>query len=103
LKARRFEAAVAEFRNALLYSRDNYSYQLNLAEALLGLNRTNEVYSYLLSLWERQPENGTVNLELAPIFARNGDRDNAVRYYHNAIWNDDPDVKRRNARLDHDQ
>jgi hypothetical protein len=44
-----------------------------------------------------------VNLELARIFARNGDRDNAVRYYHNAIWNDDPDVKRRNARLDHGQ
>jgi tetratricopeptide (TPR) repeat protein len=103
LKARRFEAAVAEFRNALLYSRDNYSYQLNLAEALLGLQRTNEAYSYLLSLWERQPENGTVNLELARIFARKGDRDNAVRYYHNAIyaiWNDDPDVKRRNARFE---
>jgi tetratricopeptide (TPR) repeat protein len=103
LKARRFEAAVAEFRNALVYSRDNYSYQLNLAEALLGLQRTNEAYSYLLSLWERQPENGTVNLELARIFARNGDRDNAVRYYHNAIyaiWNEDSDVKRRNARLE---
>jgi tetratricopeptide (TPR) repeat protein len=103
LKARHFEAAVAEFRNALLYSRDNYSYQLNLAEALLGLNRTNEAYSYLLSLWERQPENGTVNLELARIFARNGDRDNTIRYYHNAIyaiWSGDPDVKRRNARLE---
>src|SRR4029077_8203450 len=103
LKARRFDAAVAEFRNALLYARDNYSYQLDLAEALLGLNRTTEAYSYLLSLWERQPENGTVNLELARIFARNGDRDNAIRYYHNAIyaiWNGDPDVKRRNARLE---
>jgi tetratricopeptide (TPR) repeat protein len=103
LKARHFEAATAEFRNALLYSRDNYSYQLNLAEALLGLQRTNEAYSYLLSLWERQPENGTVNLELARIFARKGDRDNAVRYYHNAIyaiWSDDPDVKRRNARFE---
>jgi len=44
-----------------------------------------------------------VNLELARIFARKGDRDNAVRYHHNAIyaiWNDDPDVKRRNARFE---
>jgi tetratricopeptide (TPR) repeat protein len=103
LKGRRFEPAVAEFRNALLYSPDNYSYQLNLAEALLWLNRRNEAYSYLLSLWERQPENGTVNLELARIFARQGQRENAVRYYHNAIyaiWNNDPDVQRRNARLE---
>jgi predicted Zn-dependent protease len=103
LQARHFEPAVAEFRNALLYSRDNYSYQLNLAEALLGLNRTNEAYSYLLSLWEREPENATVNLELARICAKRGERDNAIRYYHNAIyaiWNDDPDRQRRAARLE---
>src|SRR5258708_1890459 len=35
LNAQRFDAAVMEFRSALLYSRDNYSYQLNLAEALI--------------------------------------------------------------------
>ena len=37
LKAKRYHAAVRDFRGALLYSRDNYSYQLNLAEALLGM------------------------------------------------------------------
>jgi hypothetical protein len=36
LPEHRFERAISEFRTALLYSRDNYSYQLNLAEALLG-------------------------------------------------------------------
>src|ERR1700691_3213753 len=36
LKAQRFDSAVTEFRSALLYSRDNYDYQLNLAEALIG-------------------------------------------------------------------
>src|SRR5258708_38951139 len=40
LHARRFDAAAAEFRAALRYSRGNYSYQLNLAEALTGLKRT---------------------------------------------------------------
>ena len=38
LNAKRFEQAVLEFHTALRYSRDNYSYQLNLAEALLGLH-----------------------------------------------------------------
>ena len=40
LKERHFERAVSDFRTALLYSRDNYDYQLNLAEALIGLKRT---------------------------------------------------------------
>src|SRR3984957_1123759 len=40
LKKRHFESAVTEFRAALLYSRDSYTYQLNLAEALVGLKRT---------------------------------------------------------------
>src|SRR5437763_5480792 len=46
LKAQRFGDAAVEFRAALLYSRDNYSYQLNLAEALLGEKRTDEAYAY---------------------------------------------------------
>ena len=54
LNERLFGPAVADFRTALLYSRDNYSYQLNLAEALTGLKRTDEAYSYLITLWERE-------------------------------------------------
>ncbi len=42
LKAERFDSAVTEFRSALLYSPDDYAYQLNLAEALIGLKRTAE-------------------------------------------------------------
>ena len=72
LNARRYDKAVADFRSALLYSRDNYHYQLDLAEALIGLVRTGEAYSYLLNLWEREPENGLVNLELARIAAQRG-------------------------------
>src|SRR5438874_13815775 len=65
LSGRQYDRAVTEFRAALLYSRDNYTYQLNLAEALLGSNRTSEASTYLANLWERQPEDGLVNLELA--------------------------------------
>lgn len=103
LKAQRFERAAGEFRTALLYSRDSYSYQLNLAEALIGLKRTSEAYAYLSNLWEREPENGLVNLELARIAAQKGQTDQALRYYHNAIyaiWPGDQEVERRGVRLE---
>jgi tetratricopeptide (TPR) repeat protein len=103
LNAGHYGAAVNDFRAALLYSRDNYSYQLNLAEALVGLKRTSEARAYLMSLWERQPENGFVNRELARICAQNGDTDKTLRYYHNAIyatWPDDLESERRQTRLE---
>ncbi len=107
LEAQRFEAAVVEFRAALVYSRDDFSYQLNLAQALLGTKQPGEAYAYLINLWDREPENGLVNLELARIAAQRRQTDQALRYYHNAIyatWPDNPsgdaEVERRNARLE---
>ncbi len=103
LKGQHFERAVSEFRTALLYSRDNYEYQLNLADALIGLKRTSEAYAYLINLWEREPENGLVNLELARIAAQKKETDQALRYYHNAIyatWPGDQEVERQNVRVE---
>ena len=103
LRSQRFGPAMLEFRTALRYSRDNYDYQLNLAEALLGLNRTNEARSYLVNLWEREPENGLVNLELARIAARSGQTGQAQRYYHNAIyatWPGNGEEQRRETRIE---
>src|ERR1700686_1166056 len=103
LRTRRYDRAVTEFRSALLFSRDNYDYQLNLAEALIGLGQTNESYSYLVNLWEREPENGLVNLELSRIAAQRGQTEQAQRYYHNAIyavWPGDQELKRRDTRFE---
>jgi tetratricopeptide (TPR) repeat protein len=103
LNAKRFENAVQDFRSALRYSRDNYSYQLNLAEALIGLHKTDEAYAYLINLWDRQPENGFVNLLLARVAAQRSQTDRALRYYHNAIyatWEGNQDVSRRYTRLE---
>jgi tetratricopeptide (TPR) repeat protein len=103
LNALRFDSAVTEFRAALLYAPDNYDYRLSLAEALIGVKRTSEAYSYLANLWERQPENGVVNLELARIAAQRGQTEQAKRYYHNAIyavWPSDQEGKRRDTRLE---
>jgi len=103
LNAKRYEAAVKDFRAALLYSRDNYTYQLNLAEALLGLKRTGEAATYLLNLRDRQPEDGLVNLELARIAAQKGQTPQAIRYYHSAVyavWPSNSELQRREARLE---
>lgn len=103
LQALRYQPAVSDFRTALLYSRDDYAYQLKLAEALLGEGRNSEASAYLVNLWEREPENGLVNLDLARIAVRNGDREQAIRYYHDAMyatWSGDQEVERREARLE---
>lgn len=103
LRADRFAPAASEFRTALRYSPDDDSYQLSLAEALVGLKRIPEAHAYLSTLWERQPENGTVSLLLARIAAASGKADEALRFYHNAIyaaWPSDEEVRRRNTRLE---
>jgi tetratricopeptide (TPR) repeat protein len=103
LGAQHYDSAVMEFRSALLYSRDNYTYQLNLAEALIGLKQTSEASTYLVNLWDREPENGVVNLDLARIAVQKEQTEQALRYYHNAIyatWPDDQESKRRDARLE---
>lgn len=103
LNAQNYRAAVAEFRAALRYSRGDSGYQLSLAQALLGLKRTDEAYAYLINLWGRQPENGMVNLELARIAASKGETDRALRFYHNAIyatWPDNQEAQSRRARLE---
>jgi len=103
LQQKRYDRAVVEFRTALVYSRDNYSYQLDLAEALLGQKKTEEAAAYLVNLWDREPENGLVNLELARISAQLGEADQALRYYHNAVyatWPGDRQEARQQARLE---
>jgi len=103
LNAKQYGAAVTDFHAALLYSRDEYSYQLSLAEALIGLGHTGEAFAYLLNLWDREPENGLVNLELARIVGQRDQIDQAVRYYHNAVyaaWPTGQESKRREARLE---
>ncbi len=107
LKQQHFQSAASDFRTALLYSRDNYTYELDLAEALIGEGRTREAKAYLLNLWDREPENGLVNLELARIAVKNRETEQALRYYHNAIyatWSgnqpSNQEVERREVRLE---
>lgn len=96
-------AAIEDFRNALAYDAQNADYQLHLAQALGRVGKPDEARAYLLHLWRNEPGNGVVNLELARLSARQGEVDDALRYFHNAIygvWDTNPDESRRNVRLE---
>ncbi len=80
------EQAIDNFRAALSYDRSNFQYQLSLARALRDTGRVAEAHTYLLTLWERTPEDSTVNLALARLAVRENSMENALRYYHNAIY-----------------
>ena len=95
--------AIQEYRDALAYDAKNSTYQLHLAQALSRVGEIDEARAYLLHLWTETPGDGVVNLELARLSARTGAPDDAVRYFHNAIygvWETDPEQRRRETRLD---
>jgi tetratricopeptide (TPR) repeat protein len=93
LKRSRPAEAVDNFRNALAFSRDSDLYRLRLAQALMAARRPLEARAHLLSLWEKEPGDGPLNLELARLAAMWGDMRQALRYYHAAtygLWPDEP-------------
>lgn len=101
LQAKQAAAAVNDFRNALVYNREDPQYSLRLAQALAAIGRTSEAEAYLLNLWERLPGDGTINLELARLAANTGRVEAAHRYYHNAVyglWENDAEQQRRRVR-----
>jgi tetratricopeptide (TPR) repeat protein len=103
LTSGRPEAALEDFRSALVYSRSDSHIELRLAHTLAAAGHFPEARAYLLSLWEREPGSGTVNLELARLEAHSGSASQAVQYYHNAVdgqWEENPAEHRRQARLE---
>jgi tetratricopeptide (TPR) repeat protein len=94
------DRAIESFRDALVYSRDNFQYQLSLARALRDSGRTEEAQTYLISLWERSPQDAAVNLALGRLAARQELLDNTLQYYHSAIygiWGNDANTTRLDA------
>lgn len=104
--AARYNDAIAAFRAALTCDPTNSQYQLSLARALRDSNdprRLDEAESYLIALWQRTPQDAAVNLALARVAAHRGSVEDAIRYYHNAmygVWNSDPDANRTKARIE---
>ena len=99
----RLDRAVEDFRAALSYDRNNFDYQLSLARALRDSGRVDEAEAYLITLWEQQPQDGFVNLALARLEVRKDSVQDALRYYHSAIygvWPSDSDAHRSQAQLE---
>ncbi len=103
LSAGKANLAVEDFRNALAYAHDDPRFRLRLAEALLAANHPDEALAHFLSLWQDEPGNGEINLELARIAVRKHEEQDALRYYHASVygaWSTDPEASRRQARLE---
>ncbi len=97
------ELAVEDLRSALAYSPGARAIEVELAEALAGAGRTQEATSYFNTLWEAEPGNGIINLQLARLAAKQHDPDGALEHYHAAIygtWEGDGSVRRRDVRLE---
>jgi tetratricopeptide (TPR) repeat protein len=105
-EARDYNYAIEAFRAALTCDPDNSQYQLSLARALRDSGdprRLDEAESYLVTLWQRTPQDAAVNLALARVAAHRGSIDEAIRYYHNAmygVWSSDQDGNRNRARIE---
>jgi tetratricopeptide (TPR) repeat protein len=80
------DRAIPYLRAAISYNADDGNYQLSLARALRDTGRTEEAESYLIRLWESDPQDGPINLALGRLFVRENDVPRAIQYYHNAAY-----------------
>jgi tetratricopeptide (TPR) repeat protein len=106
LKANNPRKAADAFHTALVYAKETSAfpaYQMSLAEALVEADRLGEAQVQLQALWEQEPGNGKVNLEMARLFAKSHNISEAIRYYHSAVfgaWESNPETHRRNVRIE---
>jgi predicted Zn-dependent protease len=103
LAAGHAEAALEDFRSALVYSPDESRVELQLARALAAAGHRSEAQVYLISLQESEPGNGMVNLELARLAADSGSVAEAIHSYQNSIygqWDGNAGRHRRQARVE---
>ncbi len=102
-RAGREQDAIDDYRTALGYARDNVTYRLRLAQALARTGQLDPAAADLRRLWEEEPANSVVNLELARLAVRRHVPSDAVRYYNNAIygvWPSSAADRRRDTQLE---
>ncbi|MGO4884708.1 MAG: chloride channel protein [Bryobacteraceae bacterium] len=80
-----YDEAVQQFREALSISHTSQN-RLALALALIKGGHGNEATIYLRDLLRAEPTNGEANLAMARAAAQQGNIDEAVNYYHHAIY-----------------
>ncbi|MEP6574381.1 MAG: tetratricopeptide repeat protein [Gemmatimonadota bacterium] len=98
-----FAAAVDRLQGALADERTNPLYQRALASALLGASDLTGAGTLLNERLQQQPTDAEASLLMARVLARQGKHEDAVSYYHRAIyghWDDDPAGSRIAARFE---
>jgi tetratricopeptide (TPR) repeat protein len=91
MEAQHPEQAVSAFEAALIYSHDNFEYQLKLTDALLASGATSEAVAQLHAFLDQRPGDAEVNLKLARLEARRHHVDPALQYYVAALKGDWPE------------
>jgi tetratricopeptide (TPR) repeat protein len=97
------QQAIEAYRKATAGSDENRRYTLALAGALMASNNDVESQQLLLQLREAVPENPEINVSLARLAAKDGDVQEAIHYYQNALygrWPADATGQRRNLRIE---
>ena len=103
LRQSRPSDAIAAFRTSLSYSPGDRANELFLAQALADDNRLEEANDYFLNLWDAQPGDGFINLQLARLARRRDQQQSSIDYYRASIfgnWNGDGTLHRRDIRLE---
>jgi tetratricopeptide (TPR) repeat protein len=80
------DRAADQFRAAISSSRDNSDYQLALAQALMAAGRFSDAEASLADPLARDGTAGAPNLAMARVLTKEGRIDEALSYYHRAIY-----------------
>lgn len=96
------EIAIEALRSALAYVPDRAT-EIELATALADAGKTQEASAYFTTLWESAPGDGTINLQLARLAAKEGNEPQAILRYQAALdgtWQGNGYDRRREVRLE---
>ena len=103
LQAGKTDQAISAFRKATSDTENNPKYALALANALAAEGQNSEAEQLLLRLRESDPESAETNIQLARLMAEQGDTQQAIHYYQNALygrWAPDQGEARRKVRYE---
>jgi tetratricopeptide (TPR) repeat protein len=98
----RFSEAIEPYRHALSIA-PSEEYRLALALALVHVQRFDEAGIYLREVLRNHPNSGPANLGQAEVDGASGQIDEAVGYYHRAlygVWPGDPQAQRVETRME---
>jgi Flp pilus assembly protein TadD len=86
VRAGRIDEAIDAFRRATVRNREDRTYVLALAQALVLKHDYDAARGLLLRLREPTPDDGQINLSLARVAAARHDVTEALRFYHDALY-----------------